>query len=136
MRYLIDTNILISIVEDDSISNDVRAILDDYESIIFISSESIKEFVHLLQTGRIVLKKSLRMLDVFDLIENEFALHVKYVTKEHLQTLSKLKTVEGHNDPSDRLIISQAITEKIPLISSDKKFPKYTKFGLDLIPNR
>jgi len=52
MRYLIDTNILISIVEDDSISNDVRAILDDYESIIFISSESIKEFVHLLQTGR------------------------------------------------------------------------------------
>ena len=90
----------------------------------------------LLQTGRIVLKKSLRMLDVFDLIENEFALHVKYVTKEHLQTLSKLKTVEGHNDPSDRLIISQAITEKIPLISSDKKFPKYTKFGLDLIQNR
>ena len=44
--------------------------------------------------------------------------------------------VEGHNDPNDRLIISQAITEKIPLISSDTKFPKYVKFGLDLIPNR
>ena len=90
----------------------------------------------LVQTERIILEKSLRSREVFDIVENEFELQVKYVTKEHLQTLSKLETVEGHNDPSDRLIISQAITEKIPLISSDKKFPKYTKFGLDLIPNR
>jgi PIN domain nuclease of toxin-antitoxin system len=48
----------------------------------------------------------------------------------------KLALVEGHNDPSDRLIISQALTEKMPLISSDKKFPKYRKLGLDLISNR
>ena len=90
----------------------------------------------LIQTERVVLEKNYRSRDVFDLIENEFGLQVKYITKKHLETLSKLKTVEGHNDPSDRLIISQAITEKIPLISSDKKFPKYTKFGLDLMPNR
>jgi PIN domain nuclease of toxin-antitoxin system len=72
---------------------------------------------------------------VFDLIENEFGFQVKYVTKEHLRTLSKLETVEGHNDPNDRLIIAQAIIEKIPLISSDKKFPKYTKFGLEFVSN-
>jgi len=136
MRYLIDTNVFINIVEDDFISNDVRAILFDYENHIYVSSESIKEFVHLLQTERIVLKKSLRSLDVFDLIENKFELNVKYVTKEHLRTLSKLETVEGHNDPSDRLIIAQALTEEIPLISSDTKFPKYTKFGLEFISNR
>ncbi|MDR1779439.1 MAG: hypothetical protein LBR50_01745 [Tannerella sp.] len=40
------------------------------------------------------------------------------------------------NDPSDRLIIAQAITEKIPLISSDKQFPKYRKYGLAFILNR
>jgi len=136
MRYLIDTNVFANLVVDNFISNDVRAILDDYENQIYISSESVKELIHLIQSERIVPKKSIRSRDVFDLIQNEFDLHVKYVTKEHLQTLSKLKTVEGHNDPSDRLIISQAITEKIPLISSDKKFPKYTKLGLDLISNR
>jgi len=136
MRYLIDTNVFINIVEDDSISNDVRAILDDYENQFYISSESVKEFIHLIQTERVVLEKSLRFRDVFDIVENEFSLHVKYITKEHLQTLSKLQVVEGHNDPNDRLIISQAISEKIPLISSDTKFPKYTKFGLELIPNR
>ena len=66
--------------------------IDDYKNQIFVSSESVKEFIQLIQTERVVLKKS--------------------------------------------LIISQAITEKIPLISSDTKFPKYTKFGLNFIPNR
>jgi PIN domain nuclease of toxin-antitoxin system len=47
-----------------------------------------------------------------------------------------LDLVEGHNDPSDRLIISQALTERMTLISSDTKFPKYRKQGLDLIANR
>ena len=136
MRYLIDTNVLANLVVEDYISNDVDTILDDYENQIFVSSESVKEFIQLVQTGRVILKPSIRSLDVFDLIENEFGLNVKYVTKEHLRTLSKLETVEGHNDPNDRLIIAQAITEKIPLISSDTKFPKYTKFGLDFIPKR
>jgi len=136
MRYIIDTNVFANVVVDKYISNDVRAILDDYENQIYVSSESVKEFIHLVQEKRVVPKKYIRMLDIFDLIENEFGLNVKFVTREHLRTLSKLETVEGHNDPNDRLIISQAITEKIPLISSDTKFPKYTKFGLDFIPNR
>jgi len=136
MRYLIDTNVLANLVVDNFISTDVRAILDDYENQFYISSESVKEFIHLIQTERVVLEKNLRSRDIFDIIESEFDLQVKYVTKEHLQTLSKLQVVEGHNDPNDRLIISQAISEKIPLISSDTKFPKYTKFGLELIPNR
>ena len=136
MRYMIDTNVFANVVVDKYISNDVRAILDDYENQIYVSSESVKEFIHLVQEKRVVPKKYIRGLDIFDLIENEFGLNVKFVTREHLRTLSKLETVEGHNDPNDRLIIAQAITENIPLISSDTKFPKYTKFGLDFIPNR
>jgi PIN domain nuclease of toxin-antitoxin system len=136
MRYLIDTNVFINLVEHKYISNEVRAIIGDYENQIYVSSESIKEFIHLVQEKRITLNKSIRSLDVFDLIENELGFSIKFVAKEHLRTLAKLETVEGHNDPSDRLIVSQAITENIPLISSDTKFPKYTKFGLDFISNR
>jgi PIN domain nuclease of toxin-antitoxin system len=136
MRYLIDTNVLANFALEDYISNDIEIILDDYDNQIYVSSESVKEFIQLIQTERIMLKQEFRSLDVFDLIENKFGFSVKYVTKEHLRTLSKLETVEGHNDPNDRLIISQAITEKIPLISSDTKFPKYTKLGLEFISNR
>jgi len=135
MRYLIDTSIFTKIVND-LLSDNIRSIIYNYENIIYVSSESIKEFIHLVQTEKIILKKNIRSLDVFDFIENTLDFKVKYVTKEHLRTFTKLDLVEGHNDPSDRLIISQAITEKIPLISSDSKFPKYRKQGLDLIYNR
>jgi PIN domain nuclease of toxin-antitoxin system len=137
MRYLIDTNIFTRIVKDkDSLSADVRYILEDCENIIYVSSESIKEYVHLVQNSKIVPKKEYRSLNVFDLIENTLGFHVKYVAKEHLCMLAKLDLVEGHSDPSDRLIISQALIERMTLISSDTKFPKYRKQGLDLITNR
>jgi len=137
MRYLIDTNVLINIVEQGGgLSCNVQAIVVDYENLIYISSESVKEFIHLIQEQRFVLRKEFRSLDVFDLIENKFGLNVKYVTKEHLRTFANLAPIEGHRDTNDRLIISQAITEKMPLISSDSKFSKYRKMGLDFIPNR
>ena len=37
--------------------------------------------------------------------------------------------------PSDLVIIAQAITMKMPLISDDKKFPPYRSEGLELIEN-
>ena len=136
MRYLIDTNVFIRIIKDYDISDDTKNILDNYENIIYVSSESIKEYIHLVQHKKIIPRKEIRVLDVFDLIENKLGFNVKYVAKEHLRTLNGLEVVENHNDPSDRLIISQAITEEIPLISSDAKFPKYRKQGLELISSR
>jgi len=138
MRYLIDTNVLIDIVEQsgDGLSCNAQAVIADYENLIYISSESVKEFIHLMQEGRIALKKHLRSLEVFDLIENSLGFNVKYVSREHLRTFAGLAPVEGHRDTNDRLIIAQAITEKMPLISSDSKFSKYRKMGLDFIPNR
>jgi len=136
MRYLIDTNVFIRIIKDYDISDSIKNIFEDYENMIYVSSESIKEFVHLVQNEKIKLPKGQILFDVFELIENKLGFNVKYVTKEHLRTLIGLDTVEGHNDPSDRLIIAQALTEKMPLISSDAKFPKYKKQGLDLISSR
>jgi PIN domain nuclease of toxin-antitoxin system len=137
MRYLIDTNVFIQIVTEQDIHVDVRSIFDDHENIIYVSSESIKEFIHLTQSGKIKPKgtKGSFVFDIFNLIENKLGFNVKFIAKEHLETFVKLSTVENHNDPSDRLIISQAITEKMPLISSDRKFPKYRKQGLEFIPN-
>jgi len=135
MRYLLDTNIFIDFVKDEYVSTDIRELAENYENLIYVSSESLKEYIHLVQAEKVIPKKDYRLLDVFDLVENTFGFQVKYVTKEHLRTFVKLELVEGHKDPSDRLIIAQALTEKMPLISSDTKFPKYRKQGLDLIFN-
>jgi PIN domain nuclease of toxin-antitoxin system len=136
MRYLIDTNIFIRIIEDYDVSGHTKSILEDFENMIYVSSESVKEYIHLSQTGKISEKNKKLSLDIADLIENRLGFNIKFVAKEHLQRLATLERVDGHNDPSDRLIISQSIAEKIPLISSDTKFPKYRKQGLELITNR
>lgn len=48
----------------------------------------------------------------------------------------QLNEATGHKDPSEHVIISQAITEHLPLVSSDTRFPFYREQGLDLIENR
>ena len=135
MRYIIDTNVLIDLVLENFIFPDISELINSYENLVYVSSESIKEYIHLMQNNKIAPKKEFSSMDVFHLIEDTLGFNVKFVAKEHLQTFSKLDLVEGHNDPGDRIIISQAITEKIPLISSDRKFPKYRKQGLEFIPN-
>jgi PIN domain nuclease of toxin-antitoxin system len=44
-------------------------------------------------------------------------------------------TVQDHKDPFDHIIIAQAISHKMTLVSSDTKFPFYRKQGLRLIEN-
>lgn len=53
------------------------------------------------------------------------------VTVNHLKAFACLPTMAGHPDPDDRLIISQAISDHIPFICSDRKFALYSKEGLD-----
>jgi PIN domain nuclease of toxin-antitoxin system len=54
MCYFIDTNIFLFFIrEKDRLSKNVFDILTDYENIIYLSSESIKEIIHLLRIGKI-----------------------------------------------------------------------------------
>lgn len=57
--------------------------------------------------------------------------------EEHMRTYARLQLNKAmdHKDPSDHVIISHAITERIPLISSDRKFDFYRNQGLDFIKN-
>jgi PIN domain nuclease of toxin-antitoxin system len=134
---MIDTNIFLFYASDDhrSLSKDVLNLLDDYENRIYISSESVKEAIHLYQNGRVSPECWKTAEDIFHYIEEDLGYIINYVKKEHLRTLATLDPVAGHNDPSDRLIIAQAITEDLPLISSDRKFERYRTQRLDFVFN-
>ncbi|MCL2650826.1 MAG: type II toxin-antitoxin system VapC family toxin [Candidatus Azobacteroides sp.] len=137
MRYLIDTNIFLFYASDrEQLDKEILQILEDYENQIYISSESVKEVIHLFQQGRIQTKKWKSAQNVIKFIEDEIGFVIDYTQREHLQTLACLEPVKNHNDPNDRLIIAQAIAEKIPLISSDRKFELYRKQQLHFIFNR
>ena len=136
MRYFIDTNILIRMVEkSEAISNDIWNILDDTDNQCYISTVSIQEIFMLMRDNKLNIKYWRKPTDVFKYIEDMFYLDIKYVYKEHLLAFANIIPANGHNDPFDRMIIAQAITERMPLISSDTKFHHYRKQKLEFIFN-
>lgn len=126
MRYLLDTNILIFLLTDkEKICNDINIIITDYSNIISTSSICISELIQLYRIGKIKPKyKSAE--EIIQAIEDDFYIEILPFTKQHIKVLSKLEIADGHNDPFDHAIISQAIAEKLNVISSDRKFEKYT----------
>lgn len=139
MRYLVDTHIFIwHAREKYKLKPDVLAIIDDYENDICISSESLKEIVQLWNKKPHIQKWWKSPLDAIRAVEDECNFRILYLHKEHYETYAKLRINEAqeHYDPSDHLIISHALTNRIPLISADGKFPFYRNQGLELIENK
>jgi PIN domain nuclease of toxin-antitoxin system len=73
--------------------------------------------------------------DIFAAIDF-LGVEIKSVTRQHLSTYYDLEPIKGHNDPNDHMIIAQAISDKIPLVSSDGFFRKYKGQGLNLVFNK
>ncbi|MBR4620483.1 MAG: PIN domain-containing protein [Salinivirgaceae bacterium] len=118
-------------------NDNISRLLSDENNEVYITNESIKEFVHLAQNERIGYSEYVDAhapLDVYDLIENALSIKVIYTSKQHVKQLMRLPLVKDHNDPIDRIIISIAISENIAVLSSGKRFEDYAPYGLRLVP--
>ena len=139
MRYLIDTNILVyAIAEPDLLSDDVAAIIEEPDTVLCISAESVKEMIVAYRNKGLWAKRWKTAEAMVKSIEDEYYITILPVKKEHLLTYAKMELNERqcHKDPSDHLIIAHAITERLPLISSDTRFEFYRSQGLDLVFNK
>lgn len=139
MRYLLDTNIFVfAAIDIDCLCKDVRAILEDYDNTFYLSAESVKELIVAYRTKGIGVRHWKNPEAMIKAIKNDFGISILPIKEEHLHTYScmEINDNQGHKDPSGHIIIAQAITERLPLISSDTRFPFYTKQGLDLIVNK
>ena len=138
MRILLDTCIVIHLaLEPERLSNDVFALLYDYDNQLYTSMESVKELIVAFRrkgVGRRLWKKE---DDIISYIIDELNISILPNHEEHIHTYARLtiNEAQGHNDPSDHIIIAHAITERLPLISSDHKFDFYMSQGLNYICN-
>jgi PIN domain nuclease of toxin-antitoxin system len=133
-RYLLDTNIvLFTLHNPKELDRNIKDRLTDYNNIFYVSTISIQEIIHLYKRNKIETDWK-KPEDILPSIE-AWHFEILPVKREHLAVYAKLSTTESHNDPCDHVIISQAITEKITLISSDQKFKEYTKQKLEFIFN-
>lgn len=124
MRYLIDTNIIVYIISDpDSLDNDVKAIISDPDNTLYTSAESAKELVIAYRNKGLLTKRWGKAEDMLNSIEDEYGIYIRPINREHILTYARLRLNirQDHRDPSDHVIISHAITEHMPLISSDTR---------------
>lgn len=138
MRLLLDTCIVFYMIdEDDKLSRDVKAMLSDYDNQLYVSMEIIKELIVAYRRKGLGRKIWKTEDDIISTIKDELCISNLPIHEEHIHTYARLtiNELQGHNDPSDHLIIAQAITEKMPLISSDHKFDFYRPQGLNYVCN-
>lgn len=134
MRYYLDTNILYFLLlkQPDDICRDVQSVMNDYSNIFLTSSVCVHELIHIAQIGK---AHQLKPEDIVGTL-NDYGIQIVPVSEKHLQEYSRLPMRGDHRDPFDRLIIAQAIADKIEIISSDGKFRLYRKDGLAFMYNQ
>ena len=118
--YLLDTHAFIWFLnDDDKLPVDVKDIIMRSEHL-YISIGSFWEMT--IKAGLGKLKLPAPISDLMNVCE-EMNITILPITGRHLECLQVLPAF--HGDPFDRLIISQAITEKLTLISADSKISAY-----------
>ena len=134
-HYLLDTNIVMFFfLNPKDLIRKVQNRLNDSNNIFYVSTTSVKEIIHLYNSGKIKKSRWKRAEDIVPDIESAH-FELLPVKREHLVTYATLSTPKEHNDPNDHIIISQAITERMILISSDRKFMQYINQDLRFIFN-
>ena len=139
MRYLIDTNIFVFLALDaEMLSGDTAAIIQEPDTVLCISTESVRELITGYMSKGLGSKRWKSAEEIINAIKDEFFINIIPVKTEHLRTYARLhlNTQQDHKNPSDHVIISHAITEHLPLISSDTRFGYYRTQGLDFIYNQ
>ncbi len=96
-------------------------IIADFDNEIVLSVASLWEVTIKASMGKLELSQELEDLVKEQLKENE--INVLPIELDHLSTLMKLPF--HHRDLFDRLIISQAISENLPIIGKDSEFQNY-----------
>lgn len=138
MRYLLDTNIFIYLTTDPGLlSEDVYYALGEPDAELYVSAETVRELIVGFFNKSFDTRLWKTAEDMVKSIEDFYFVRILPLKREHMETYSRLRPYiqHGHKDPSDHIIISHAITERMTLVSADSRFPFYQKQGLDLLFN-
>jgi len=122
MRILLDTHTFLWFIEGNTrLSLTARQLIEDSTNERLFSIASVWEMAIKFSLGRLKLSQPLATLIPQQLVRNRIDL--LGIALDHTAVVSALPF--HHHDPFDRLLISQAIFEQIPLISIDSVFDQY-----------
>ena len=126
MKILVDTHVLLwTLIDDPQLNEQARLLIDDPDNLVYYSAASIWEIAikhnknpQLIPFGP---EDSVRYCDDAGFLSLP-------ITWEHASETYNLRVKDGavvSNDPFDRMLVSQAKTECMPLITHDSKMQYY-----------
>lgn len=131
MNYIIDTHVFLwSLFESNKLSKKTREIILDLDNSIHLSIISFWEISIKYNLGKIKLKNVLP--DDLPKYAEQSGFETLNIKPDEVSSFYKLPRTL-HKDPFDRLIIWQAIQNKMTLISKDTNFDDYIQLGLKFI---
>ena len=121
-----------------SLTSDVCAVLEDAENLKYLSIVSLQELIIAFRTKRLLSNIWKNESEMVEFVLHDPAVVIDNIDEHVIRSLAELEINEAqeHKDPYDHIIIAQAMSHRMTLVSSDTKFPFYCKQGLRLIENR
>ena len=123
MKYLLDTCALIEMLfNPDRLSETARQVLEGPNELA-VSIASFWEIMIKQQIGKL----GIRQTSAQEIKANceSLGIEIMQTEVEQIDLIRTLPHFPDHGDPFDRLIICQAMHEKLPLVTSDGKMKRY-----------
>lgn len=128
MRLLLDTHILIWWLADDRrLTKTARTIIANPDNDVLISAASLWEISIKVALGRLE-------VELDDLEQNVASNGFRPLAINYRHAITAGCLAPIHRDPFDRMLIAQASTEELRVISHDKIFERYGLRGEGLPP--
>ena len=123
MKFLLDTHVFLWWINADKrISDKIISIISDVNNDIFLSSASCWEVVIKSKIGKLSISEA----SVPDFINRQIIDNqIIPLAIDSGHALNVYNLPDYHRDPFDKIIISQAIIEELPIITADNLFSKY-----------
>lgn len=126
MNLLVDTHILLWwLTDDDQLPSEARIALADVNNVVHVSAATIWEIAIKRSLGKLQIPESY----LSDLSAQGF--RELSVGWEHARTAGNLPSL--HRDPFDRMVIAQAQTENLTLVTVDETVRRY---DVAVLPSR
>ena len=119
MRLLLDTSIVLWVAVDSPRLSDSARLEIERAEAIFVSSISLWEMVIKAGLGKLKVDFDRLLVRM-----GTAGIHELAVTWRHAMAVSTL--ADHHRDPFDRMLIAQAISEPLRLITSDARLGAYS----------
>lgn len=122
VRYLLDTCTWIFLLTDSpKLKQQQKQLILDPQNTKYLSVISVWEMAIKIEKGKLTLPKPLQELVFEACVKDNF----KLLNLDVFSVLGSNKLPPHHQDPFDRMLISQAIDNDLTIITSDCKFATY-----------